>query len=50
MKIYCKYNEEYDRFLKRLVEYVLQKYGSELDITGVKEIELVKEIKGFGRH
>lgn len=44
MRVFCVYNEEYDRFLKQVVDYVLEEYGADLDISDLQEIELVKEI------
>ena len=45
LKVFCNYNKEYDHFLKQVVEYVLEQYGSVLDIRNLKEIELVREIE-----
>lgn len=43
MKIYCLYNEEFDQFLKEVVQLILNKYGSQLNIESLKEIELVNK-------
>lgn len=43
MKIYCLYNEEFDQFLKEVVEITLSKYGSQLNINSLEEIELVNK-------
>ena len=47
MKVFCSYDSKYDCFFKQLVEYVLERYGDALDISSVREIELVKEIDGI---
>lgn len=41
MQVFCKYCEELDKFLNEVVEYVLQIYGDELNLTRLDEIELV---------
>ena len=40
MKIYCFYNYEYHIFLNKVVELVLNQYGSDLNISTLREIEL----------
>lgn len=45
MKVFCAYSKELDRFLKQVVGYVLDKYGDELDISNLQEIELVRQIE-----
>ena len=40
MKIYCSYNHEYHIFLNKVVKLVLNQYGSDLNISTLKEIEL----------
>lgn len=53
MKIYCSYNHKYHIFLNKVVELVLNQYGSDLNINTLKEIELRNidefEIKTDGR-
>ncbi len=53
LKIYCSYNHEYHIFLNKVVELVLKQYGSDLNISTLKEIELRNinefEIKTDGR-
>lgn len=43
MKIYCLYNEEFDQFLKEVVQLILSKYGLQLNIESLEEIELVNK-------
>ena len=43
MKIYCLYNHEYHIFLNKVVELILNQYGSDLNINTLKEIELVNK-------
>lgn len=43
MKIYCFYNYEYHIFLNKVVELVLNQYGSDLNINTLKEIELINK-------
>ena len=45
MKIYCTYSQELHRFLNEVVKLVLDKYGSQLNINTLEEIELVKKRK-----
>ena len=45
MKVFCAYNHEYDRFLKSVVDYILCKYGDDLELKNIDEIELVKELE-----
>lgn len=45
MKIYCTYSQELHRFLNEVVELVLDKYGSQLNINTLEEIELVNKRK-----
>lgn len=53
MKIYCSYNHKYHIFLNKVVELILNQYGSDLNINTLKEIELRNidefEIKTDGR-
>lgn len=46
MKIFCKYNKEFDSFLKKTVKYTIDRYGQYLDVTSIEEIEL-QDIKNF---
>ena len=46
MKVFCKYNKEFDNFLKKSVKYTIDRYGQYLDVTDVEEIEL-QDIKAF---
>lgn len=41
MKIYCSYSNRYNTFLNRVVELILDKYGSQLNINTLEEIELI---------
>ena len=43
MKVYCSYNEEYHQFLNKIVDSILEKYGSQLDISALEEIELINK-------
>lgn len=45
MRVFCDYNQDFDRFLKTVVEYVMEKYSENLDLRNVEEIELVREVK-----
>lgn len=45
MKIYCTYSQELHRFLNEVVKLVLDKYGSQLNINTLEEIELVNKRK-----
>jgi len=45
VKIYCTYSQELHRFLNEVVELVLDKYGSQLNINTLEEIELVNKRK-----
>ncbi len=46
MKVFCKYNKEFDSFLKKTVRYTIDRYGQYLDVTDIEEIEL-QDIKDF---
>lgn len=46
MKVFCNYNKEFDEFLKKTVNYTINKYGQYLDVTDIEEIEL-QDIKNF---
>lgn len=46
MKVFCKYNKEFDSFLKKTVKYTIDRYGQYLDVTDIEEIEL-RDIKNF---
>lgn len=43
MKIFCVYSQELHRFLNEVVKLVLDKYGSNLNIHTLEEIELVNK-------
>lgn len=43
MKVYCSYNKEYHKFLNKVVASILEKYGSQLDISALEEIELINK-------
>lgn len=43
LKVYCLYNEGFDQFLKEVVQLILSKYGFQLNIESLKEIELVNK-------
>lgn len=43
MKIFCLYNQDFHVFLNQVVEYILNKYGNQLNITTLEEIELVNK-------
>lgn len=40
VKIICQYNNELENFLGEVVEYTLNKYGQELNLVNLQEIEL----------
>ena len=44
MKVFCSYDENYNRLLKDIVNYLINKYGEELEPNSIQEIELVKVI------
>ena len=44
MRVICAYNQEYDGFLRSVVEYVIHKYGDNLDLRNVEVIELIKKV------
>jgi len=46
MKVFCKYNKEFDSFLKKTVRYTIDRYGQYLDVTDIEEIEL-QDINDF---
>ena len=41
MRVQCTYNQEYEIFLKAVVDYVIERWGDELDLSGAETIELV---------
>lgn len=43
MKIYCLYNQKFHDFLNEVVELILDKYGSQLNIDTLEEVELVNK-------
>ena len=40
MRAQCTYNQEYEIFLKAVVDYVIERWGDELDLSGAETIEL----------
>ena len=40
MRVQCTYNQEYEIFLKEVVDYVIERWGDELDLSGAETIEL----------
>lgn len=40
MCVQCTYNQEYEIFLKAVVDYVIERWGDELDLSGAETIEL----------
>lgn len=45
MKVFCSYDVRYDAFLKAVVKLTIDKYGSQLNINALEEIELVNKRK-----
>lgn len=45
MQIYCSYNQELYDFLNKVVGLILDKYGTQLNISTLEEIELVNKRK-----
>ena len=45
MKVFCAYNQDYDKFLNAVVEYIMEKYGDNLDLQNVQVIELIRKIE-----
>lgn len=43
MRIYCLYNQKFHIFLNEVVKLILDKYGSQLNIDTLEEIELVNK-------
>ena len=43
IKIYCSYSQELHEFLNKAVELVMNKYGTQLNLITLKEIELIKK-------
>ena len=41
MNIICRYNKKLEDFLKSVVEYTLGKYGQELNLVNLQQIELI---------
>lgn len=39
MRVQCTYNQEYEIFLKAVVDYVIERWGDELDLSGAETIE-----------
>ena len=40
MRVQCTYNQEYEIFLNAVVDYVIERWGDELDLSGAETIEL----------
>lgn len=40
MRVQCTYNQEYEIFLRAVVDYVIERWGDELDLSGAETIEL----------
>ena len=40
VRVQCTYNQEYEIFLKAVVDYVIERWGDELDLSGAETIEL----------
>ena len=43
MQIYCSYNQELYDFLNKVVGLILDKYGTQLNISSLEEIELINK-------
>ncbi len=43
MKVYCSYDPEYDVFIKEVVNIILDKYGDNLHLSSLEEIELISK-------
>lgn len=43
MKVYCSYNPKLHEFLNEVVKLILNKYGTQLNLITLKEIELIKK-------
>ena len=43
MKVYCSYNQELHQFFNEVVELVVNRYGTQLNLTTLEEIELIKK-------
>ncbi len=41
MRVQCMYNQKYEIFLEAVVDYVIDRWGNELDLSGLETIELV---------
>ena len=48
MRVQCTYNQEYEIFLKAVVDYVIERWGDELDLSGAETIEL-QALKEYGK-
>ena len=42
IEAYCKYDKEMDLLVKDVVKYTLNKYGKQLNISTLKEVEVRK--------
>ena len=40
IEAYCKYDKEMDLLVKDVVKYTLNKYGKQLNISTLKEVEV----------
>lgn len=47
MRVFCKYDQQLDYFLKSIVQSVLVSYGNQLSLDGLGEIELIEDLPGF---
>lgn len=43
MKVYCLYEPKYDVFIKEVVNIILDKYGNDLHLSSLEEIELISK-------
>lgn len=47
VRVFCKYDQQLDHFLKSIVEYVLVSYGNQLFLDDLGEIELIGDLPGL---
>lgn len=48
MRVQCTYNQEYEIFLKAVVDYVIERWGDELDLSGAETIE-IQALNEYGK-
>ena len=48
MRVQCTYNQEYEIFLKAGVDYVIERWGDELDLSGAETIE-IQALNEYGK-